>query len=583
MACGDFRGLRFQRISCADFYTCHLVRLYESRSHRATHYAAGAGGGRCVAIEAKGMVPIGGRRLLHGRLDGQFLTGIQSVLISNDHLGLVLGIRLGYRDTHAGKPQSRRGGRGFQDRRIFGGDRNIFPREGRLISEGSLCCDVRGERHAGTGAGKSAHRCAHGAGDESGVCTGIDDDIILRCGLSLGILLGRCDDDAIADGGEGIAVDGGVNHRAIGRAVERRRGAHEGVIHGAGIRRSDAHRFAGVKLAPCADGGVHLGLVVPSRDSPLEAHNRGNRCAAYVALQVVGRVCGDGQALIRRNRGAISHLRLCQSVGGHAGHRRARRYGGAAGDGAHLLIHGDLIACLHGDVSRLDSRTASDGRERPLLAFHGRGGGGVLGGQLRLHRAKGFAVITVKAFGNIGILQFFVQPSSKTCIFPAFLCLSRESLLVLVGEVIAKIIDREAAGKTHGADRRRQRGGGNILHMVLGVNGERALGFHCISISQVRIGLGDYHGRVHRGSHRCAAAAGGTDDVARHAGQCRWILGIGIDARDGAANVMGGVYGNGAPGLGDFLDGALVIIGDGALDEVRIAAGVGLGGSGDVI
>ena len=119
--------------------------------------------------------------------------------------------------------------------------------------------------------------------------------------------------------------------------------------------------------------------------------------------------------------------------------------------------------------------------------------------------------------------------------------------------------------------------------MVLGVNGERALGFHCISISQVRIGLGDYHGRVHRGSHRCAAAAGGTDDVARHAGQCRWILGIGVDARDGAADVMGSVYGNGALGLGDFLDGTLVIIGDGALDEVRIAAGVGLGGSGDVI
>ena len=529
------------------------------------------------------MVPIGSRRLLHGRLDGQGFTGVQSVLISNDHLGLVLGIRLGYRDAHAGKPQSRRGGRGFQDRRIFGGDRNIFPRKDRLISEGSLCRDVRGERHAGPGAGKGTHRCAHGAGDESGVCAGIDDDIILRCGLSLGILLGRCDGDAIADGGERIAVDGGINHRAIGRAVERRRGAHESAIHSASIGRSDAHRFAGVKLAICSDGGMHLGLVIPSGDSPLEAYDRGNRCAAYVALQVMDRVCGDGQALIRRNRGAIAHLRLCQSVGGHASHRRAGRYSGAAGDGAHLLIHGDLIACLHGDVSRLDSRTASDGRERPLLAFHGRGGGGVLGGQLRLHRAKGFAVITVKAFGNIGILQFFVQPSGKTCIFPAFLCLSRESLLVLVGEVIAKIIDREAAGKTHGADRRRQRGGGNILHMVLGVNGERALGFHCISISQVRMGLGDYHSRVHRGSHRCAAATGSTDDVARHARQSRWILGIGVDARDGAANVMGGVYGNGALGLGDFLDGALVIIGDGALDEVRIAAGVSLGGGGDVI
>ena len=583
MARGDFRGLRFQRISAADFYAGHLVCLYESRSHRATHHAAGAGGGRCIAIEAKGMVPIHSRRLLHGRLDGQFLTGIQSVLISYCYLGLVFGIRLGYCDAHAGKPQSRRGGRGFQDRRIFGGDRNIFPRKDRLISEGSLCHDIRGERHAGPGAGKSAHRCAHGAGDESGVCLGIDDDIILRCGLSLCILLGRCDGDAIANGGEGIAVDGGVNHRAIGRAVKRRRGAHEGVIHGAGIRRSDAHCFAGVKLAICSDGGMHLGLVVPSGDSPLEAYDRRNRRAAHVALQVVDRVCRDGHALIRRNRGAISYLRLCQSVGGHASHRRARRYGGAAGDGAHLLIHGNLIACLHGDASRLHRRTAADGRERPLLAFHGRSGRGILGSQLRLHRAKGFAVITVKAFGNIGILQFFVQPSSKTCIFPAFLCLSRESLLVLVGEVIAKIIDREAAGKTHGADRRRQRGGGNILHMVLGVNGERALGFHCISISQVRIGLGDYHGRVHRGSHRCAAAAGGTDDVARHAGQCRWILGIGIDARDGAANVMGGVYGNGALGLGDFLDGALVIIGDGALDEVRIAAGVGLGGSGDVI
>ena len=516
-------------------------------------------------------------------MDGQFLTGIQSVLISNDHLGLVFGVRLGYCNAHAGKPQSRRGGRGFQDRRIFGGDRNIFPRKDRLISEGSLCCDVRGERHAGPGAGKGTHRCAHGAGDKSGVCLGIDDDIILRCDLSLCILLGRCDGDAIANGGEGIAVDGGVNHRAIGRAVERRRGAHESVIHGAGIGRSDAHRFAGVKLAPCADGGVHLGLVVPSGDGPLEAYDRRNRRAAYVALQVVGRVCGDGQALIRRNRGAIAHLRLCQSVGGHAGHRRAGRYGRAAGDGAHLLIHGDLIACLHGDASRLHRRTAADGRERPLLPFHGRSGGGVLGGQLRLHRAKGFAVITVKAFGNIGILQFFVQPGGKTCIFPAFLCLSRESLLVLVGEVIAKIIDREAAGKTHSADGCRQRGGGNILHMVLGIYGKRAFGFHCISISQVRIGLGDYHGRVHRGSHRSAAAAGGTDDVARHARQSRWILGIGVDARDGAADVMGSVYGNSALGFGDFLDGTLVIIGDGALDEVRIAAGVGLGGGGDVI
>ncbi len=46
---------------------------------------------------------------------------------------------------------------------------------------------------------------------------------------------------------------------------------------------------------------------------------------------------------------------------------------------------------------------------------------------------------------------------------------------------------------------------------------------------------------------------------------------------------MGSVYGNGSLGLADFLDGTLVIIGDGALDEVRIATGVGLGGGGDVI
>ncbi len=238
-----------------------------------------------------------------------------------------------------------------------------------------------------------------------------------------------------------------------------------------------------------------------------------------------------------------------------------------------------MVARADSDAGGIHVRRAADGRQRAFARFHSGRCRGVLRPQLFLHRREGTAIIIFKTFGNICILQLFVHPCGEGRIRAAFFGFRRERFLIFIGEIVSEIVNRETARKPHGADRRRQRGRGNILHLILRCHGKSAFGFHGIRIPQVRLGLGIHHRCVHRSADRTAGAAGAAHHHAGHARQRR----IAVDAGDGAADVVGSVYGNRAFRLGDFLNGAGLIIGDGALHEGGVATGVRLGGSGDVI